>query len=56
MEQAVTIDNNGDVEYNDLLVNDEKSMKIKRQLYQKPKVQAILSKMIPYYVKIGTFD
>lgn len=52
----MTVDNNGDVEYNDLLVNDEKSMKIKRQLYQKPKVQAMLRKMIPYYVRIGLFD
>lgn len=56
MEQAITIDNTGDIEYNDLLVNDEKSMQIKRQLYQKPKVQAILRKMIPYYSEIGTFD
>jgi len=56
LEQAITIDNIGDVEYNDLLENDEKSMKIKRQLYQKPKVEAILRKMIPYYYQIGTFD
>ncbi|XP_037048727.1 uncharacterized protein LOC119083172 [Bradysia coprophila] len=56
LEQSVTIDNNGDVEYNDLIVNDERSMKIKRKLYQKPKVQVLLRKMIPYYVQIGTFD
>ncbi len=56
LDQAITIDNNGDVEYNDLIKNDEKSMRIKRQLYQKAKVQAILRKMLPYYDRIGTFD
>ncbi|KAJ6627590.1 hypothetical protein Bhyg_17132 [Pseudolycoriella hygida] len=56
MEQAITIGNTGDVVYNDLIKNDEKSMKIKRQLYQKPTVQIILRKMIPFYDQIGTFD
>lgn len=56
MEPAIFIDNTGDIGIYDLLKNDEHGMQIKRQLYQKPKVQAILRKMIPYYDQIGTFD
>lgn len=56
IEQAIMIDNTGEVGLDDLLKTDEHAKNLKRSLFQKPRVQAIIRKMIPFYDQIGVFN
>lgn len=39
-----------------LILNDEQGMKLKRSLYQNEKVRENLRKLIPYFDELGIFD
>lgn len=55
--QPFMIDDSDEV--NDLetmITNDERSMRFRRIMYQHPKVQEKLRKLIPIFDKLGVFD